>query len=245
MSNKSYVRPAIGSMAGYTPGFQPPHGSRVIKLNTNENPYPPSPAVAAAIRRAAENYDRLRLYPDPVSNRLRQTAAEIYGVTAERVMAGNGSDDLLRIVLDAFVDPGEQVGFFDPSYSLYPVLARIRGASPRAFAFDPAVPEQPVELAGIKLFFLTSPHAPYGLGFSQDFIRKMADQLDGVLVVDEAYADLAEESALSLMDKCTNLVVTRTFSKSYSMAAMRVGLAFADPWLIAEMDKVRDSYNLD
>ncbi|MEA2108096.1 MAG: histidinol-phosphate transaminase [Pseudomonadota bacterium] len=245
MSMTPYVRPAIGEMAGYTPGFQPPRGSRMIKLNTNENPYPPSPAVAAAIRKAAENYERLRLYPDPVSSRLRQTAAEIYGVTAEQVMAGNGSDDLIRILLDTFVDPGEQVGFFDPSYSLYPVLTQIRGANSKAFAFDPATPESVVTTTGIKLFFLTSPHAPYGLGFSNHYIKTIADQLDGILVVDEAYADFAEESALSLLDKCPNLVVTRTFSKSYSLAAMRVGLAFAAPMLIAEMDKTRDSYNLD
>jgi len=245
MSITPYVRPSIGKMAGYTPGFQPPHGSQMIKLNTNENPYPPSPAVAAAIRKAAENYDRLRLYPDPVSSCLRQTAAEIYGLTAEQVMAGNGSDDLLRILLDTFIDPGEQVGFFDPSYSLYPVLAQIRGASPKVFAFDPATPEPVITTKGIKLFFITSPHAPYGLGFSNHFIAKIADQLDGILVVDEAYADFAEESALSLLDKYPNLVVTRTFSKSYSLAAMRVGLAFAAPMLIAEMDKARDSYNLD
>ncbi len=245
MSITPYVRPSIGKMAGYTPGFQPPRGSQMIKLNTNENPYPPSPAVAAAIRKAAENYDRLRLYPDPVSSCLRQTAAEIYGLTAEQVMAGNGSDDLLRILLDTFIDPGEQVGFFDPSYSLYPVLAQIRGASPKVFAFDPATPEPVITTKGIKLFFITSPHAPYGLGFSNHFIAKIADQLDGILVVDEAYADFAEESALSLLDKYPNLVVTRTFSKSYSLAAMRVGLAFAAPMLIAEMDKARDSYNLD
>ncbi len=245
MSMTPYVRPAIGEMVGYTPGFQPPRGSRMIKLNTNENPYPPSPAVAAAIRKVAENYERLRLYSDPISSRLRQTAAEIYGLTAEQVMAGNGSDDLLRILLDTFIDPGEQVGFLDPSYSLYPVLAQIRGASPKAFAFDPATPEPVRTTTGIKLFFLTSPHAPYGLGFSNHFIAKIADQLDGILVVDEAYADFAEESALSLLDKYPNLVITRTFSKSYSLAAMRVGLAFAAPILIAEMDKARDSYNLD
>ena len=245
MNKTPYVRPAIGEMAGYAPGFQPPRGSRMIKLNTNENPYPPSPAVAAAIRKAAENYERLRLYPDPVSSQLRQAAAEIFGFSPEHILAGNGSDDLLRILLDTFVDPGEQVGFFDPSYSLYPVLTHIRGANPKAFAFDPASLEQSPDLAGIKLFFLTSPHAPYGLGFSNHFIKKMADQLDGILVVDEAYADFAEENALPLLDTCTNLVVTRTFSKSYSLAAMRVGLAFAAPTLITEMDKTRDSYNLD
>ena len=245
MSMTPYVRPSIGEMAGYTPGFQPPRGSRMIKLNTNENPYPPSPAVAAAIRKVAENYERLRLYPDPISSRLRQTAAEIYGVTAEQVMAGNGSDDLFRILLDTFVDPGEQVGFFDPSYSLYPVLTQIRGASPKVFAFDPAIPEPVITTKGIKLFFITSPHAPYGLGFSNHFIAKIADQLDGILVVDEAYADFADENALSLLKSCNNLVITRTFSKSYALAAMRVGLAFAAPTLITEMDKARDSYNLD
>jgi len=245
MSSTPYVRPAIGQMAGYTPGLQPPRGSRIIKLNTNENPYPPSPAVAAAIRKAAENCENLRLYPDPVSCRLRETAAEIYDLKTEQVMAGNGSDELLRIILDTFVDPGELVGFFDPSYSLYPVLANIRGAAGRTFIFDPDAPEQLPELAGIKLFFLTSPHAPYGLGFSNRFIQDMAAQLDGILVVDEAYVDFAEESALSLLQSCHNLVVTRTFSKAYSLAALRVGLAFAAPTLIHEMDKARDSYNLD
>ncbi len=245
MSSTSYVRPAIGQMAGYTPGLQPPRGSRMIKLNTNENPYPPSPAVAAAIRKAAENYENLRLYPDPVSRRLREAAAQVYGLKTEQVMAGNGSDELLRILLDTFVDPGEPVGFFDPSYSLYPVLANIRGAAGRTFTFDPEAPEQLPELTGIKLFFLTSPHAPYGLGFSNRFVREMAARLDGILVVDEAYVDFAEESALSLLDRCPNLVVTRTFSKSYSLAALRVGLAFAAPDLINEMDKARDSYNLD
>jgi len=245
MSMTPYVRPSIGEMAGYAPGFQPPRGSQMIKLNTNENPYPPSPAVAAAIRKAAENHERLRLYPDPVSSRLRQTAAEIYGLTAEQVMAGNGSDDLLRILLDTFVDPGEQVGFFDPSYTLYPVLTQIRGAIPKVFAFDPATPEPVITTKGIKLFFITSPHAPYGLGFTNHFISNMANQLDGILVVDEAYADFADENALSLLKSCNNLVITRTFSKSYALAAMRVGLAFAAPTLITEMDKARDSYNLD
>ncbi|MBN2332785.1 MAG: histidinol-phosphate transaminase [Deltaproteobacteria bacterium] len=244
MSNR-HVRPAISTMAGYTPGFQPPRNQQIIKLNTNENPYPPSPMVAAAIRRAVESCDRFRLYPDPVSDQLRQTAARVYGLNPEQVLAGNGSDDLLRILLDTFVDPGESVGFFEPSYSLYPVLTRIRGGLPRAFPLNREKPEQRIDTTGIKLFYLTTPHAPYGFSFSNGYIKKLADCLDGILVADEAYVDFAEESALGILAECKNLVVTRSFSKSYALAAMRVGLAFAAPEIIVEMDKARDSYNLD
>jgi histidinol-phosphate aminotransferase len=242
-----YIRPAVRAMAGYTPGRQPAPNTRVIKLNTNENPYPPSPAVATALRHLADDSAAFRLYPNPESRKLRETAATVYGLkSADMVIAANGSDELLRLLLDAVTDPGDTVGWFTPSYSLYPVLCGIRGVSGRGFPFARQGPEQiPDGLAGIKLFFLTSPNAPYGTGFSNRFIAKLAEHFAGILVVDEAYADFAEETALDLLAGHPNLIVTRSFSKSYALAGLRIGLGFAAPELIRELDKVRDSYNLD
>ncbi len=240
-----YTRSAVLQMSGYVPGRQPAPGSRVIKLNTNESPLPPSPAVAAAISGILGDDSILRRYPDPQSLELRRTAARIADLKNGQVIAGNGSDELLRVVLDTFVDQNETVAFFNPSYSLYPVLTRIRGAKIKEFPlFQDGAIYQP-DLAGIKLFFLTSPNAPLGFSFSNDYIRELARNLDGILLVDEAYADFAGDNALKLIDELDNLIVLRTLSKSYGLASLRVGLGFTRPELIAELDKVRDSYNLD
>ena len=240
-----YARREIRQMAGYVPGRQPPPGSKIIKLNTNESPFPPSPAVAQALSRVLAESDLLRRYPDPQSLGLRRIAAAIAGCGADQVIAGNGSDELLRILLDTFVEAGEKVAFFTPSYSLYPVLTRIRGGSIRALPlFQDGSLYQP-GLDDIKLFFLTSPNAPLGFSFTNDYIRQMAKELDGILVVDEAYADFAQDNALSLLAEFDNLVILRTLSKSYGLASLRVGLGFASVDLIEQLDKVRDSYNLD
>ena len=241
----SRVRPEIRTLAAYTPGYQPPPGSRVIKLNTNESPCPPSPAVGRALSRVLAGADILRRYPDPGSSELRAAAAGVYGCSPEQVLAGNGSDEILRILLDTFIDPGEVAAFFTPSYSLYPVLIRLRGGQPRAFPLRREGALYQPDPAGLKIFFLTSPNAPLGFSFSNDYIRELAAALDGILVVDEAYADFAAGNALPLLADCENLIVLRTFSKSYGLASLRVGLGFAAAPLIAEMDKVRDSYNLD
>ncbi|MEA3333537.1 MAG: histidinol-phosphate transaminase, partial [Pseudomonadota bacterium] len=240
-----YARCEIRQMAGYVPGRQPSPGSKIIKLNTNESPFPPSPAVTQAFSRVLATPELLRRYPDPQSLELRRVAAAVVGCGADQVIAGNGSDELLRILLDTFVEEGEEVAFFTPSYSLYPVLTRIRGGLARILPlFQDGALYQP-ELAGIKLFFLTSPNAPLGFSFSNDYIRQMAENLDGILVVDEAYADFAQENALPLLSELDNLVILRTLSKSYGLASLRVGLGFAGGALVEELDKVRDSYNLD
>ncbi len=240
-----YTRHEVRQMAGYVPGRQPLPGSRVIKLNTNESPFPPSPAVGRALTQVLVNSDLLRRYPDPQSLDLRRSAATIFGCETEQVIAGNGSDELLRILLDTFVEEGEKVAFFSPSYSLYPVLTRIRGGLAGALPlFQDGALYQP-QLDDTKLFFLTSPNAPLGFSFSNDYIRQMAKDLSGILVVDEAYADFARDNALSLLSEVDNLVVLRTFSKSYGLASLRVGLGFAAKALIEQLDKVRDSYNLD
>jgi len=244
-SGVDYTRSEVLRMSGYVPGRQPPAGSRVIKLNTNESPLPPSPEVAAAISGLLNDDLILRRYPDPQSLELRRIAAKITGCQSDQVIAGNGSDELLRVVLDTFVEKDEPVAFFTPSYSLYPVLTRIRGGRIKSLPlFRNGAIYQP-DTAGIKLFFLTSPNAPLGFSFSNDYIRELAQNLNGILVVDEAYADFAKDNAIGLVAEIDNLIVLRTLSKSYGLASLRVGLGFAAAALIDELDKVRDSYNLD
>jgi len=244
-SGVNYTRSEVRQMAGYVPGQQPSPGSRIIKLNTNESPLPPSPRVAVAITDVLRNDSIMRRYPDPQSLELRRIAARISGCQSSQVIAGNGSDELLRVVLDTFVEKDETVAFFSPSYSLYPVLTRIRGGRIKSLPlFQEGSIYQP-DTDGIKLFFLTSPNAPLGFSFSNDYIRELAQRLNGILVVDEAYADFAGDNALALVHEFDNLIILRTLSKSYGLASLRVGLGFAVSALIEQLDKVRDSYNLD
>ncbi len=240
------MRENIANMAGYVPGFQPPDNEEWIKLNTNENPYPASPQVAAAIQQELGDGDSLRKYPDPPSQAAREAAAKLYGFDPSWVIMANGSDELLNNLIRAFVGEGEELAFVQPSYSYYATLAAIQGATIRTFALD-----EDWQIAGLperyhgKLFFLTSPNAPLGVSFSNDYIAELARRCTGILVVDEAYADFADENALELVRQHDNIIVTRTFSKSYALAGMRLGLAVARPEVVAALDKIRDHYNLD
>lgn len=241
------LRKKIAEMAGYVPGFQPADAEQWIKLNTNENPYPPSPRVAEAIRRElGEDGALLRQYPDAASRRARQVAAELYGFDADWLIMANGSDELLNNLIRAFADEGEEVAFVHPSYSYYGTLIDIQGATVRTFGLDDQfkLADFPERYSG-KLFFLTSPNAPLGINFSLDEIEDIARRCDGMLVVDEAYADFSSQTALPLVKKYPNVVVTRTFSKSYALAGMRLGLAVAHPEVVAALDKIRDHYHLD
>jgi histidinol-phosphate aminotransferase len=241
------LRKNIAEMAGYVPGFQPENEAEWIKLNTNENPYPPSPQVAKAIlAEVGSDGGNLRKYPDAASREARRIAAELYGVDPSWVIMANGSDELLNNLIRAFVGEGEELAYVHPSYSYYATLAEIQGVRIVRFGLDDdyRLADFPERYAG-KLFFLTSPNAPLGFRFSNDYIRDLARRCDGVLVVDEAYADFAEASAMDLVGQCENLVVTRTFSKSYSLAGMRLGLAIARPEVIEALDKIRDHYHLD
>jgi histidinol-phosphate aminotransferase len=241
------LRPNIANMAGYVPGFQPPDDERWIKLNTNENPYPPSPRVREEIlAEVGVDGETLRKYPDPGSRRMRAAAAELYGVPVEWVIAANGSDELLNNLIRACAGEGEELGFVHPSYSYYATLAEIQGAKFRTFGLgdDLRIRDFPGCYPG-KLFFLTTPNAPLGFAFPLDYIDELAQRCAGLLVVDEAYVDFAEASAMELVKKHPNVVVTRTFSKSYSLAGMRLGLAVARPEIIAALDKIRDHYHLD
>ena len=215
----------------------------MIKLNTNENPYPPSPRVLETLGREANA--TVRLYPDPEARALRTRAAEVYGVPADHILAGNGSDELLALLLRATIDPGERVAFPVPTYSLYGTLVAVQGGEavrvpwPEDFSLPPAL-----AAARARVTFLCNPNSPSGTLVAVAAVEALARALPGILVVDEAYVDFAREHALGLVGRLANVLVLRTLSKSFSLAGLRVGLAFGHPELLAGLRTVKDSYNL-
>ncbi|HEX9078862.1 MAG TPA: histidinol-phosphate transaminase [Desulfuromonadaceae bacterium] len=241
------LRPAIAAMKGYVPGYQPPDIASWIKLNTNENPYPPSPKVVEAIlAEVGPDGASLRTYPSASSQKLRETAGELYGFDPSWIIMANGSDEVLNNLIRACAAEGEEIGYVHPSYSYYATLAEVQGARVRTFALTDEfrIADFPERYEG-RLFFLTSPNAPLGAAFAMGYIEELARRCAGLLVVDEAYADFADASALELVKRHENVVVTRTLSKSYCLAGMRLGLAIARPEIVAALDKIRDHYNLD
>ncbi|MEO5958857.1 MAG: histidinol-phosphate transaminase [Opitutaceae bacterium] len=245
----SLALPHIGKLHAYTPGLQPT-GQGWVKLNTNECPYPPSPRVAEAIRReVGVDGAVLRLYPNPKSTSLRAAIAKLHGggLTEENVCVGNGSDDILNLLMRAFVTREAAAGFTLPSYSLYPVLVEIQDGGMKAIEFDRSM-RLPVERIGesqARAFFLTSPNAPTGVGFANAEIERVLASYRGLLVVDEAYAPFARENAIPLLARHPNLVVVRTLSKAYALAGIRVGYALAHRDIVDLLDRVRDSYNVN
>jgi histidinol-phosphate aminotransferase len=259
------IRPLVRDLHAYVPGEQPKI-KELIKLNTNENPYPPSPRVLAAVRAAADG--RLRLYPNPTAQALREKLARLHGCAPENILVGNGSDEVLALAVRCFVEPskgssaifGKQadraratVQYFTPSYSLYPVLADIHGAAKNAVSLKPDFSLPGVaELKRGKewdfkaaLTFITTPNAPSGCGYKTAELEKLCRAQKGVVVLDEAYVDFAEENALKLALKFPHVLVARTFSKAYSLCFQRVGYFVGHPELIAALDKIRDSYNVN
>ncbi len=238
------ANPHIPGLEAYTPGKQPA-GAGWTKLNTNENPYPPSPKVEEAIRREAEGA-RLRLYPDPRSGELRTALGELHGLSSENICVGNGSDDILNLFVRVFCD-SKPAAFTLPSYSLYPVLIGIQNGRTVAWEFDRRMELDVDRLADLpaSILFLTSPNAPTGVGFPAERVAALAEEFSGILVVDEAYADFANENVAGLVREYPNLCVTRSFSKSYSLAGLRVGYALASKRIIELIDRVRDSYNVN
>jgi len=188
----------------------------------------------------------LRLYPDPASTALRAAVARVHGLVAGNVCMGNGSDDILSLLVRCFCGPAASGGFTLPGYSLYPVLIGIQGGGATPIELDRSMrlPVERIAASGARIFFLTSPNAPTGAGFPSSDIDKILDSFGGLLVVDEAYAPFARENAVGLLARHTNLVVVRTLSKAYALAGIRVGYALADPGVIALVDLVRDSYNV-
>ncbi len=238
-------RPNVARMTAYTPGEQPHATEQVVKLNTNENPYPPSPRVLLALRGVSD--DMLRRYPDPDATRLRAAAAKAWGLPSPAmVLVGNGSDDLLTIVVRSFAGEGDTVAFPWPTYSLYKTLCAIQNARALAVPWEAGyrLPHALVQ-AQAKLVLVANPNAPSGTFVRTSELEALARSIDGVLVVDEAYADFADDSFLHVLASHENVVVLRTLSKSHSLAGARIGFAVAAPPLIAGLHKVKDSYNVD
>lgn len=238
-----HLRPNIRDMAGYTPGEQPRTGD-ITKLNTNENPYPPSPRVFDALREALTG-DRLRKYPDPVGTHFRQVASRVLDVDPDGIVIGNGSDDILTILTRAFVPERGLIVSPSPSYLLYRTLAELQGTRfatvPFTATWDMPTPWRVREPA---LTYLANPNSPSGTALSLDAIERLATEVNGPLVVDEAYADFATFNALPLA-RAGRVIVTRTLSKSYALAGIRFGFAVTTPALARELVKVKDSYNCD
>lgn len=244
----SLFRPAIDHIAGYTPGEQPQE-SGWIKLNTNENPYPPSPRVAEAVTAACAG--KLNLYPDPLGSRYRQAAANLFGLDPDWILPGNGSDEVLTILTRSFAGEGEQIAFPYPSYILYETLADIQGARCERlllnddWSWDFARVRPIIEQS--RLVFVPNPNSPSGNAWPlTDILQLVPPQ--GVLVLDEAYGDFRDvpHRAEILREQAgKQIVITRTFSKSYSLAGIRFGFAIAHPDLIRGLRKVKDSYNCD
>lgn len=239
-----FFLPHVARMSGYQPGEQPRDGA-YVKLNTNENPYPPSPRVAAAV--AAALGERLRRYPDPLGTAFRATAARHHGVTPDMILPGNGSDDLLTIITRAFAGPGDVIVSPTPSYILYRTLAELQDARlvEVPFSADWTLDPDAFAAPGAKLAFLANPNSPSGTCLTPAQVAAIAARLDAPLVVDEAYADFAETDCIGLVRDHPNVIVTRSFSKGYSLAGLRLGYLIARPELVEGLVKVKDSYNCD
>jgi histidinol-phosphate aminotransferase len=257
------VRPLVRRLKAYVPGEQP-RIAGLIKLNTNENPYPPAPAVLAAIRKAVDG--RLRLYPDPTAQALREKLAQFHRCSPDQILVGNGCDELLALATRVFVEPAPQdaepaaarsaastIQFFTPSYSLYPVLADIHGATsnpiplPGDFSLPPVAELRRGGTWDFQaaLTLVTTPNAPSGRGYATTELDQLCRAQRGVVILDETYVDFAEENALALALKQPHVLVARTFSKAYSLCFQRVGYFVGHAGLIAAVDKVRDSYNVN
>ncbi|WP_041238367.1 histidinol-phosphate transaminase [Gloeothece citriformis] len=236
------IRDCVFQTPGYTPGEQP-QTNDYIKLNTNENPYPPPPEIFQDIQ---AELSKVRLYPDPVSTQLRQAAAKIFNVSSEQILAGNGSDDILNIALRTFVNPGETVAFLDLTYSLYETLTRVHGANLVTFPTNEHFQlDRPLICPEAKLIFLASPNPPVGQHLRRESLEETCEKATGIVLIDEAYVDFSPYNHLDFLTKYENVIISRTMSKSYSLAGMRVGFGIASRAIIEQMDKVRDSYNLD
>lgn len=243
-------RESIEQMTGYVPGEQP-RGTKLIKLNTNENPYPPSAKVVAAIRSAAEA--GLQRYPDPHATAFKLRAAEVLAehnqaITPDWILCGNGSDDILTIATRAFVDQGQAVRYARPTYSLYKTLAQIQGVRQDVVDCEPDWSigfEFTKPAADVKLAYLANPNSPSGTILAPGEVAAIADALPCPLLVDEAYVDFAETNCLDLVRTNERVLVSRTLSKSYGLAGLRFGYVVAQPQVIEQLAKVKDSYNCD
>lgn len=245
MTAPNFVRPSVREMEGYTPGEQPPAGTRVVKLNTNENPFPPSPNVMQAIREIEP--DMIRKYPDASAVRFREAAAGVLDVTPDMLITGNGSDDVLAFAMQTFLSPGDVLAYAEPTYSLYPVLADLDAVKITAVPWekDWGLPIDALLATKPRAVFVCNPNAPSATFVSPRTIEELAKKFSGAVLIDEAYVDFADDNCLPLVREYPNVVITRTLSKSYSLCGLRFGFGIARPDVIREMNKARDSYPCD
>lgn len=247
MNIQDKISSGVARVKAYTPGEQP-DTSDWVKLNTNEFPFPPSPKVKDAIvAELGNDASSLRLYPNPESTKLRESVAQYFGVDKKYAFASNGSDDVLNLAIRAFCDNKKTIATLEPSYSLYPVLAKLQDTELLNIPFnnDMSIPFEKIFNCQANIFFFTNPNAPTGIGFGEDVVRKIVENFNGIVLVDEAYAPFAGWSATKLVEEYNNLIVVGTSSKGWGLAGMRIGWGLANPEIIEVLDRVRDSYNLD
>lgn len=237
-----YRKPALGGFEPYVPGIQPPDTERWVKLNTNESPFPPSDAVAGAVGGAV---GRLHLYPDPAQAGLRTALSEVYDVAPEQVVAGNGADEVLAMSVRAFVPRGGRAAYLEPSYTLVPKLLAINEVEGEAHPYDAGYrPPQAFVQSDAALKFVVNPNSPTGTLLPLEDIADLCDRSSGVVLLDEAYVDFASRSGLEILDRHPNLLLVRSFSKSYALAGLRVGVAIGSPDLIGDLWAVKDICNV-
>jgi len=238
----SFFRKNISELEPYVPGKQPKEN--IVKLNANENPYPPSPKVVSAIDNFSK--DNLRLYSDAVSEEVRKAAANSFRVNTDEIIVGNGSDDILTIIVRSFLETDGKIAVVDPSYTLYETLAEIHGVETEKFSLeeDYSLPESYFGTKA-KVKFLPNPNAQTGTLFPQENIVRLCAESRGVVVIDEAYAAFANVTSIPLIKEFKNLVVLRTLSKSHSLAGMRIGFGIAEAEIVSGLMKVKDSYNVN
>lgn len=241
----SFFRPNVDAMAPYVPGEQAPPGTKIIKLNTNENPYPPSSKVMSVLQNLDSEY--LRRYPDPYANEFRQAVSDALGVPRDWIIVGNGSDEILNVLVRACTEGVRKVVYPMPTYVLYRTLSAVQSAETVEIPYgeDFKLPLEELIAANGAVTLIASPNSPDGHVVPIDELRSLASCLSGILAIDEAYVDFAEESALPLLNEFENVILLRTLSKGYSLAGLRLGFAIANPKLLEGLFKVKDSYNID
>lgn len=237
-----FLSDRFSNIEPYTPGEQP-KVSNLIKLNTNESPFPPSPMVIKALNE--QEISKLNLYSDPDTKEVIDAIAKTFGVNPNQVLMGNGSDEILAFAFQAFCDKDNQPCFADITYGFYPVFCELFGLTPEIIPLREDLSIGVDDYLGKnKPIFIANPNAPTGLALSLSDIEKILESnKDSVVLIDEAYVDFGAESAVSLVDKYDNLIVSRTFSKSRNLAGARIGFAISNAELISDMCKMKFSFN--
>jgi histidinol-phosphate aminotransferase len=241
----SYFRSNVDAMAPYVPGEQPLPGTKTIKLNTNENPYPPSSKAMSVLQ--SLDGEVLRRYPDPYANEFRQAVSDALGVPRDWIIVGNGSDEILNVLIRTCCEGARKVVYPMPTYVLYRTLSAIQPAETVEIPYgsDFKLPIEELVAANGTVTLIASPNSPDGHAVPIDDLRSLAPRLSGILAIDEAYVDFAEDSAVPLLREFDNVILLRTLSKGYSLAGLRLGFGIANPKLLEGLFKVKDSYNID